>query len=74
VRRLLWRLADKVLGPNPYQELKAPPIPPPPNTSGMPQGQGADIMRWGLENAPTLFAQAREADRRMRNMREGEEK
>lgn len=58
VRSLLRRVVRRILGPNPYEQV-APPLSPKPAN---PQ----DIMTWGVENAPNLFAQAREADRRMR--------
>lgn len=66
MRRLLRKLADRVLGPNPYQQgaQEAPPIPPAPT----PPAHGEDVMAWGVANAPALFARAREADRRMREI------
>lgn len=62
MRAFLRRVARRILGPNPYEQaapVVAPPLSPKPAN---PQ----DIMAWGVENAPNLFAQAREADRRMR--------
>jgi hypothetical protein len=55
-------VARRILGPNPYEQAVPVAVPPLSPKPANPQ----DIMAWGVENAPNLFAQAREADRRMR--------
>lgn len=60
LRGILHRVMDHVLGENPYHVHN------PPKASVWPPPQGVDPMAHALQHAPDIFAQAREADRRMR--------